>query len=74
MTEPLARAASAIGDTLNNGATRDVLDNAALAAICAIRDPSEAMILAGASHIPGSEGRRCFVRAWRAAVSAMLRE
>ena len=74
MTEPITRAAEAIGDTLNQGTTRDVLENAALAALCAIRKPSDAMIAAGSTRIPGSEGRTVAARVWDTMIDAMLRE
>jgi hypothetical protein len=74
MTEPLTRVANAIGDTLNKGTARDVLENAALVAICSIRKPSEAMIAAGATRVPGSEGRTVAARVWDVMIEAMLRE
>ena len=73
MTEPLARAAEAIGDTINKGTAQAVLENAALAALCAIKQPSTAMITSGAKNIPGSEARACAHACWHDMIEAMIR-
>jgi hypothetical protein len=44
MSELLARAADAIGDTLNQKTTQETLEVAARAAIAAIREPTKEMI------------------------------
>ena len=74
MTDPIIRAANAIGETLSNGTAQDMLENAARAALIAIRTPSDAMIEAGAKKIPGSEARTCAAMCWRAMWDAMVME
>lgn len=68
MTEPIARAAKAIGDTLNKGTTKDILERAATAALATMEEPSPAMILAGAKtcNFP--------LATWRAMHATMMKE
>ena len=74
MTEPITRVANAIGETLNKGTAQDTLEDAARAALIAIRTPSDAMIEAGAKKIPGSESRTCAAACWRIMWDAMVME
>ena len=73
MTEPLARAINAIGEHIDDVGFLE-LENAATAALCAVRNPSTAMIDAGAARIPGSDPRAAAERVWRAMHKAMMLE
>lgn len=73
MTEPLARAARAIGDTPHEGTTQETLEMAARAALAETREPTDAMITAG-QKIMGPRYWTLLEALWRTMHDAMMNE
>jgi hypothetical protein len=73
MTAPIERAIQALGVVIDEASYLELQDGIR-AALIAIREPSDAMIEAGAKKIPGSEARTCAAMCWRAMWDAMVME
>jgi hypothetical protein len=72
MSEAIERAAKAIEDDLCGIYSDAHLIQIARAALATTRDPTPAMIAAGAKRIPGSSQRECAEAVWRVMWDAMM--